>query len=636
MINQTEPALQTSLSGSSTPQDVFTVEDLFDFDKSQIRHKQLIGQWATELTLTERNRLRRNVDVDVTELRASGAISKDSTFITVRTIDKNIKREQPPYLNFLRNSRRLATFSLVRDRTVDTQRLEEDFTRGMTYSGWENPFFRELDGSQTHGWDSIEVVFDTTKPLHVAIEHIGHDKLIFPRDTINIQTCEIILRAYSITILELDMFVKRYGFDAEQMDKIKTTLKNNPDQKNVTIYKRYCKKDGIVYVSWLSTEYGVSSWLKAPMKLFLGRQTMQQVPPDPQQLIVSTLANLPPPQPTMTVVDEDEEQYPIFILPYNETEQQRIIDHSGRAFLDYPVQEAITALWTNMVNGSTRASNLYSSPKKDQEGSKIKALDVVLEPNRVYNQPLDFWAPPYPPESLMFSAQALDVEKSSEAGQINFAVANKRGSRNTATEINAADQQQQLLTSVQLTLFSTHIRDIVNFSWRIVQSRALLEYITFLVDPITGKNDIARIGETYELRAAGDIDVVQRQEKLKEMQSFWAIVANTPLSFQFLKDMLKLAFPDSGEQYAAVLDQANADVQLIQALLTIIKGSLSPEEIAALDPASKQQMNMILQQAISRVGQGAAGTGQPAPAGNEQQGQSNVMPMPQVDQGAMM
>ncbi len=611
----------------TTTEQIETPDDLFDFDKSQVRHKQIITSWSTEIMFTERNRSRRNIDLDVKELRDSGLIAKDETMIPSHLIDKNIRREQPPYLNFLRNSRRLATFSQVTDRTADCQRIEEDFTRGMTYSGWETPLFKELDGSQTHGWDAIELVFDTSKPLHVAFEHIGHDKLLFPKDAINIQTCEMVLRVYSVTVMELNAFVSKFGFDKEQVQKIKDTLANKQDLSNAIIYKRYCKYNDVVYVSWFANEYGTTAWLKAPTKLFLGVQRMIEVPPSPEAIQVAQLTgNVMLAQPTQQVVDEDETMYPIYILPYNQTEQQRLVDHRGRAFLDYPTQEATTALWTNFVNGTTRASNLYASPKKDTEGGRLKKLDVTLEPNHIYNQALDFWAPPYPNGSVIDGAMALDVANSNESGQVNYAATNKKGSRNTATEIQSAAQQQQLLTSVQLTLFSTHIRDLCTAAWRVVQSRAALNIITFLVDPMTGKNDVARISLQYEIRAAGDIDVIQRQEKLKQMQEFWPVVANTPLSFQFLKDMLMIAFPDSGEKYAAAIDQAQSDTQLIGALLMVIKGSLTPEEVAALDPAAKANMQQILMQAAARVSNG----GNPSNTNGQvppNQLASNVSPM---------
>ncbi len=57
---------------------------------------------------------------------------------------------------------------------------------------------------------------------------------------------------------------------------------------------------------------------------------------------------------------------------------------------------------------------------------------------------------------------------------------------------------------------------------------------------------------------------------------------------------------------------------LIQALLALLQGAMSPEEFKALDPASKQNMLQIVQAASARV----AGTnGQQPQQGNPNQPQ---------------
>src|SRR3990167_6638641 len=159
----------------------------FDFDKSKVYLKKIISQWDTELLVTKSNRLKRDVDIDSEDLRKRGDIAPDETFIPDRTIELNIRREQPSYASYLVQSRRLGIFRCKSQPGLDSQRLEIEFTNGLRYPGWISPWFKEVDGTQAHGWDSIEVIFDEDKPLHVALEHIGHDKLFWVEGTEKLQ-----------------------------------------------------------------------------------------------------------------------------------------------------------------------------------------------------------------------------------------------------------------------------------------------------------------------------------------------------------------------------------------------------------------------------------------------------------------
>ena len=72
------------------------------------------------------------------------------------------------------------------------------------------------------------------------------------------------------------------------------------------------------------------------------------------------------------------------------------------------------------------------------------------------------------------------------------------------------------------------------------KSRALQNLFPFLAyieeqvtDPITQevsvvfKNDIVLIKHQYEVRAAGDVDVVQRSEQMQAYAEFWPLVQQT-------------------------------------------------------------------------------------------------------------
>jgi translation initiation factor 2 beta subunit (eIF-2beta)/eIF-5 len=143
-------------------------ERLMDFKEAEIILKRTINDWRSYIAKAVTNRKKRDVEVNVEQLRQSGSLDEDETLIPVRVIDTNIQREQPAYINYLKNSRRLCTFRSLDNPDTDSQNLELAFTQGMTYLSWEIPHYKCIDGSSTHGWDTIEVVYDENYPLNVG------------------------------------------------------------------------------------------------------------------------------------------------------------------------------------------------------------------------------------------------------------------------------------------------------------------------------------------------------------------------------------------------------------------------------------------------------------------------------------
>jgi len=595
------------------------LDELFDFNTARIQLKRMIDDWDHEVKQTELRRLKRDVNIDVEALRQKKKLDEDETLIPVRVIDTNIQREQPAYVNYLKNSRRICTFNSLTNPDQDTQKLELEFTRGMTYISWETPHYKNIDGAQTHGWDALEVVLDSTKPLGVALEHVGHDNLYFPRTSIDIQFSKFVIRRYPLTLMQLEAFTKApYSFNAEQVAKLKDSRRStNKESETLDIYKEVCKKDGQVYISWFALSDGCDDWLSAPVPLDLGL-----IDPATGQPIPTT-------------------SYPYFILPYRETEKPMIVQHQGRVYYDENKQEAQTAILSGYVNGLTRASNLYASPAKENgTGAAIKTVEgLILAGGRMLSEPVNFWSPPYPDPTVLNALQYFDVANSQETNQPNFAIANRKDSRKTATEIEAAGTQQQMMNSVQLTMFSTLIRQVYNFVWLIVQSKALRNEIVFLqidqqqpiinslsqqpvMDPMTGQpqmqtvrmNNTTVLAQTYDLRAAGDIDVVQRQEKIQQMMQDWPVVVNTPLRDQFLQDLMRLKYPDVGERYSQILGQTSqmqGMQSIIGRLATILQGAMQqhPEMMTTLPPEQQADVSKLIQQSIQMA---QPATGQPA------------------------
>lgn len=606
--NELDPNLDAPDINTAEIQEKQVAQDeLLDYQTAKIHLQRLVNDWQTERNITALNRAKRDVDIDVEALRQQGKLDDDETLIPVRVIDTNIQREQPAYVNYLKNSRRLCTFNSLSNPEQNTQKLELDFTRGMTYISWETPHFKCLDGAQSHGWDAKEVVLDETKPLGVALEQIGHDNLFFPCSAIDLQFSARVVRRYEMTLLQLDKFVTTFGFDAAQVSKLRDTRKGTAkDLETIAIYKQYCKKDGQVYVAWFALDSGCTDWLKVPQVLDLGLVDIKTLQP-----IATTF-------------------YPIFIELYRESEKPHIMSHKGRVFYDNNKQEAQTAILSGYVNKMTRAANIYASPvKEDGTGASIKEVEgLQMQGGRIMNQPINFWSPESPDPQVLTALQYFDVANSQETNQPTFAVNNRQDSRKTATEIGSAEKQQQLLNSVQLTMFSTHIREVYNCVWLIVQSLALKDKIVFLqiqqqqpvlspldqtpmVDPATGQpmmqtkmvNDKQVIAQVYEVRAAGDVDVIQRQEQIQQMMQDWPVIMNTPLRDQFLQDMMRLKYTAKGDEYANLIaqqPQLDALKGIVARLGTIMNGAVQqhPEMLTGLPPDQQADVQHLIQQSL--------------------------------------
>ena len=562
--------------------------ELFDYQKAIIRIKKLIGSWSDETDRTKARRRERYVKLDVEDLRKQGKIEIDETFVPDRMIDTNIRREQPEYVAFLKQSRRLAIFRCVSNPSIDEnvkEQLEKEFTDGLTYLNWINEFFKELDGAQTHGWASIEVVYDESKPFKIGFEYVAHENFLFDTESLDVQNDEFVLRRYSFTANKLEEFIQKFGFDEQQTGYILKAVENKRNEP-ITVYKKYCKYNGQVYVSWFCDKYGTNDWLKAPEPLLIG---IADKDGQPQPVDV----------------------YPIFLLPYVETEEEKIFEVKGRGFLDGPKQEASTSIITSFVNGMLRASDVYAAPSQESDSGTTDQIKPLIK-GHIYPFPLTFFHQDYPDAGVLRALQYLDVANAQETGQTDFAVNNREDSRKTAREVTAAQQEAGLLKSVKLAIYSEHLRQIFSFCWRIVQSLALQNEITLLLTEIQvpvvlgsqqvgaiprQQNDFQTINQVFDIRPAGDTDVIQRADMIQQYQADWPVIQQTPIAMQFLSDFLRLRYPgDIGRKYALALQQGDPKKMLIQQLAGLLQSVITPEDVKALPPEQQQQLVQLKQQ----------------------------------------
>lgn len=624
--------------------------DLLEFLKAKPRLDAIINGWGVYKEAAKARRTERYIDLDIKKMRAEGKLKPNETMIPQRIIDSNIERAKADAMAFLNSSHRLAYFRCVEDPLQDTRQIETDVTKGCTYEGWYDAFDSHYDGAALHGWDFIEVVYDESKPLRVAFEHVGFDKLMFNTRVKDIQNSPIVIREYDdITSSTLETFVDDFGFSpsivgtllSKYTDKLK-------DDHTYTIYRIYFKIKQCVYVAWYSKEAEANDWLKPPQKYYcgirekspvssmpfsIGAEAMQLgssltaaktpldktsgVAPSEGTLETSNIPSLIPQAPIDPFVNAEVDIYPIFIWKLKNDEQETIVDHKGRAFLDGPQQEAVTAVTSGYVNRIIKASGVYVCPAKENDDTTNTRLEEIeLESDTILPAPVQFFEYPMPDPGVLQALQYLDASNSRQTGKIATSVSNRKDARKTAEELSQAKQEEQKITSTSLATYSEFLRQLFSFAWKIIQSQAIEGTIKIcqkqiippapqvlpgMVPPPTPEpiwqNDIETLSKIYDVRPAGEVDVVQRNQKLQEFQQDWPVLGQTSVGPALLEDYIRLRYPLQADRYIEILKAGNPAKQIVQSLLTVLQGSLQPEEVKALGPQGQQQLMQVVSQA---------------------------------------
>jgi hypothetical protein len=607
--------------------------DYYDYQKASGVYDKLIDGSSWLNNLVERERALRYVkDAESISLRERGIIKADEVYIPNRLIDQNIRAEQPAMVKYLTQSQRSIIFESSDGIAVDgKEKLENDFTIKARYLKWEIPWIQCFDGAQAHGKDSIEVLFDAKKPGNFCLEHIGPNRLIFSKDSEDIQSQEVLLIEKVLTSNQLKTME---GFDQKQVEKLVNSNQTEAGQQdcNNRCYKTFFKQDGVVHVCWYGKN--LDGYLCPPQPLFLGKRDFTK------QMVLEEGAQAP----DFPAIYE--EMFPIYLLPYVVNNDPRILETPGRCKLDEPYQEGASALQSAMVNGATRASSIMMAPKQNALNVPPNAAplmtDAVIGMGRIWNQAMDMFHTPYPSDSLVGFLNAVVTQNKQEQGSgVAFATMNRKDSGKTATEINAAMETSQELGSVQVILLSVFIREVYACCWGIYQNRVLQGKIA-----IKSPDILILFGEgieidnkgyvtkclapiEYIIKSSGDVDVVQRQAHLQKLMQGWEVFGKTAIAPEFLKDIIRYAFPEDATKYINILDTgvANEADQLKQLLLktaNVLKTVMTnPAEMqtAMTDP---QHMNALMQLA-QEIQAAVASPSIPGPVATPiQQVQANV------------
>lgn len=598
----------------------------WDFDIDKPKLDSLISKWGETRDKVRKAREDRLKEVDVKSLRRTGELAPDETLIVKNLIDKNIRRNIAPYMQFVKGPNRSIKLSCVSDTKVDPALLERDYTTLARYKDWEIGDYRTCDSAENHGWAAVETCFDLSRPGNFYHKFIACDRLLFPFKASDLQSCEALMVELDTTAYTLNKSVKHLGFDQDVVDAI--TAFDVKDKNEFAIYKIfhffYRSEIGIIFHGFYST-LG-NTWLKSPSPLWLGK-TKLSAP------AVSTEGFGPVHLPAIdeqSMYEQYEEpefetEYPIDIyIPYM-SEDDVITNSKGRAFFDLPTQVAMTCLWSSFINKLIRSSNVYGSPKNanPEQIGVPKLMNAGKFVNcGMYDNGVDFWSMPAPDQTWLAGARALSGENSDDNNQISFTVLNRPDARKTKKEMELAESTQSSVNSVGLMLWSSFQRSKHTRSFEIVQNRARSGKITdflkpeseqditnrmFKANPQTtpeevqatvAREDKARImllSQTYEVFAAGDSDVLEREEKLKKLEAFWPIIQQSGAASFFIKKMAAIAFPEDADEITALLDATNPKDQAIKSLGALIEG-LIKEFGAQIPPEQLKQLTDTLNQ----------------------------------------
>lgn len=561
----------------------------------QAEFNRIVSTFKVFVDEVSENRKIRRASMNVAALREAKKLAEHETLVQVRVIDENVERDKPTYVAYLKQSARFAIF-IKRDGSQDLRipALESWFKTMMCYDDppWEYDYIRLIDGALTHGLDYMEVVYDPTKPGHVATNHIGIDRLIYDLDFDDIQQSPQVARGYRLGVVEITKFRDEGLFKRAESDQLlahvrqtSTTSAEYNDILEPTVYKIYIKHNGVVYFVWYSRV--TQQFLTELMPFYNGIK--RRVETMEMSLDPATFSMVP--KPRVTFQDAQEQVYPFVLLRKKVTEDPSLRQVKGHAHDSYYLQESATALTSALINGTSTATTTMWAPDGDAglEGSTVKQTDFVIKRNAVWNRPMRPFNPPYPDPSLIATLQHLESRNAVATNNQAFAVQNRKDSRKTAQELKMAEATTSQVNSVQVLHLSVCIREIARRAFLIMQSEVAANNIVL---PETLAPEL--FSAEYIITSAGDIDYVERMEVIQSLQQDWPILSGTPLAPLILEDYIRYRYPMFADRYIAAIKSGNKDTSLIQGLSQLVQ-ELALDDQGQLVPDAQPHKNELAQ-----------------------------------------
>ena len=491
----------------------------------------------------------RYTEIDIEAEKADGKLKPDEVFVPQHIIDTNIRREQSSYVQFVTQSNRAVVLTDKKEPWLDCAIIERDVTNKLRFEGWQMSMFADIDGFQQNGYGVMKVKLDETQEGGVAHEFVQLGDLGFVSDTRDIQQSEMLAQNHYFSKSRL-MFAasdKGWGFDAKQLkmvidgapnaDTSGTGATSAVDQSLYKIQEVFFRYNGVVQVAWACFNI-CNDWLRKPRPLYIGQR---------QTITINGQVQMMPDGITPQSTEVHETLYPFYIFPYLITENNTISQLKGRAYLDQDTQTAVTSLISSVCTAYRRGSGLYFAKDSDDPNADVlQQKNIFFQTGCLIDQKVKTFNLPFPSADILSGIQLLVTANQSETSKVNFAAQNRKDSRKTATEIDAAQAESSTLSTVQVVLFSNALRDMYRRMYNIVRSRVLAKLVP--VDELLYQ----LYQREYILKPAGDIDVIERQKRLKMMMDAWPVMQQTPAAAIFLADLLTLALPEYAPKYIKI------------------------------------------------------------------------------------
>jgi hypothetical protein len=568
----------TPLDNSTNNSDYINTTDYQKLGHKLTEVKAILDD-LTDKTVASR-RL-RYADVDIEVEREAGRIQPDEMYIPVHTIDTNIRREQPSYIQYIAESPRAVILEDADDDTTELAPLEKDLTKKLRYDGWQKPLFATIDGFQANGYAIVEVVQDLSTVGEVAHEQVQSSDFAFVSDTRDLQACEMVGRTYHYTKTKLLSLCgdsknpKDSDWERDQVEKVVSNdspassaepleSSDDKDKSLFRIQKIMFRVNGVVQVGWACIGVG-DDWLRKPRPLYIGRrkqapvQSQAPVPPAFGQTQMAAQQIQQPPAPQW--IESYETTYPYILFQYLISENDTITHLKGRVFLDQDVQEGIASLLSSTVTQARRAAGLYASKDTDDPNDDVlMQKNVFFKPGCLINKKVSFTHLDAPEAGIFSAIQMLQSGNQAETSQVNFAENNnQKDSRKTAQAIKESRAQRQELTSTQVVLFSLALTELYQKMVGVIKSRVLAGLIKVRPDlmPLYQKRLI--------IKPSGDTDVIEKQQLVGQMTQAWPVVKETGAASLFMIDLLEMMFPARSAKYVQAIQQQQQAQQSQQA-----------------------------------------------------------------------
>jgi hypothetical protein len=553
-----------------TPQQSEPVSLLEFSEAAQLFTQYIAANGPIEQVQETSRRLRAN-KVDVEQMKAAGELQAGQTYIGVRLISQNIKNSLPPLLAYLKNSPRMATFS-----PGDNGYLDQEFTRVLQYQGWEVPYICVLDSAEQNGLGYLRVMYDETKLGNVSFNYCEYDHVIYDRRLRDIQDSPAVLIKHTVTRVSFfhwDAF-ESFNKQSKAYESIVRLISDPKLHSEINVYEAFMKIEGVVYRGWY---YDISGdWLKPPQVFSNG--IVHKVPEiniDMSQPIIQGAPNL---------VDENKPSYlyPIVVKRFEITSELRHDLAEGRAQNDYHKQESATTLMTAAVNGCTQAANTMWSPDgANVDGVAPAQLSFKIKNNAIWKTSMKAFTAPWPDPMIFKGIESIIQQNAQESNQVAWSVNNRKDSRKTATEIEAAQQQQGLLSGTDALIFSIFLRELFTMAWPIVKSSAESGRIEFLIEDV---NKEATLSKNYEIKPAGDVDFIEKQQRLNNLQQDIPMFNGSPVAKEMTKEYIRLRYPERFSSWSKLMDEQDTSKELLKAVGDALKGAVTDEATGQLKP----------------------------------------------------